>query len=642
MMGVPRILRGLGCLTTIVLLTACSNGRGSLDDQPQSPQTPPPSAPAETSLTIGGTITGLTGSGLVLQNNAGADLPVATDGSFTFPTAAATGTAYSVTVLTQPTSPAQTCTVANGAGTLASTNVTSIAVTCSAEPRYFVGGTVIGLTGAGLVLQNNNVDDLVVNANGPFKFAAALASNANYSVTVRTHPPGQNCAVKNAVGVTAAADVPNIEVSCAANQFTLGGTISGLRGAGLTLLVNGGDALKVINDGPFAFPTALTTGTAYEVKVGAQPGNPTQECTLANATGAIARANVTGVVVTCVTRRFTVGGNVTGLAGAGLTLRLNGTADLTIQSNGAFTFPTGLLSGTSYTVTVPSTPSTPLQQCTATMANGTVRGSNITDVQVACATQTFAVGGSVTGLLGSGLTLLNNRGDSIPVNSNTTFEFPTKLASGSAYEVQVGASPSNPTQACSVTNASGTLTNADRRDVLIACSTSNFSIGGTIENLSGTVILRNNGADDLTLSASGPFTFATAIPSGTPYAVSVAQQPLGQTCNITAFGGGTVTTSNIANVKIECIKTAFTVGGRVYGLLGPSLVLQNNGADNLEIAADGPFTFPTPLPVNTPYSVTVATTPTTPAQSCGILNGDGVIAGSDVQHVDVYCFLTGL
>ena len=49
---------------------------------------------------------------------------------------------------------------------------------------------------------------------------------------------------------------------------------------------------------------------------------------------------------------FTIGGAVTGLAGTGLVLRLNGGNDLSIVGNGAFAFETALQNGARYDVTV--------------------------------------------------------------------------------------------------------------------------------------------------------------------------------------------------------------------------------------------------------------------------------------------------
>ena len=77
------------------------------DDTPPAP--PPPT------FTIGGSVDGLTGSGLVLSN-LGAELPVAGNGSFTFPGTASTGQTYEVNVKTQPHNPDQVCTRAERRG----------------------------------------------------------------------------------------------------------------------------------------------------------------------------------------------------------------------------------------------------------------------------------------------------------------------------------------------------------------------------------------------------------------------------------------------------------------------------------------------------------------------------------------------
>lgn len=86
----------------------------------------------ELSNKIGGTVTGLNGAGLVLQDNGGDDLALSVDGSFAFETPVASGTAYSVSVLSNP--PGRICTVTNGSGTVAATNVSTVMVTCSRLP----------------------------------------------------------------------------------------------------------------------------------------------------------------------------------------------------------------------------------------------------------------------------------------------------------------------------------------------------------------------------------------------------------------------------------------------------------------------------------------------------------------------------
>ena len=126
------------------------------------------------------------------------------------------GTAYSVTVATNPSG--QTCTVTNGSGTIASANVTNVAVSCTnvVVTTYSVGGTVSGLSGT-VVLQDNGGDNLSLTASGSFTFPTALAASTAYSVTVATNPSGQTCTVTNGSGTIASANVTNVAVSCAAS-----------------------------------------------------------------------------------------------------------------------------------------------------------------------------------------------------------------------------------------------------------------------------------------------------------------------------------------------------------------------------------------------------------------------------------------
>src|SRR5271157_3578439 len=73
--------------------------------------------------TVGGSVTGLRGSGLVLENNSGDDLTLVASGSFVFTSGIDQGGAYSVTVKTQPSNPSQTCVVHNGSGTIGTADI---------------------------------------------------------------------------------------------------------------------------------------------------------------------------------------------------------------------------------------------------------------------------------------------------------------------------------------------------------------------------------------------------------------------------------------------------------------------------------------------------------------------------------------
>ncbi|MGH3264201.1 MAG: DUF3443 family protein, partial [Trebonia sp.] len=157
----------------------------------------------------------------MLTNGSDTVSPAASATSFTFPTAVATGTAYNVVVKTQPTG--ETCSVANAGGTVASSNVTNVTVSCSALVTFTIGGSITGLTASGLVLLDNNGDALNAQAYGStFTFATALVSGAAYAVTVQTPPAGETCQVTKGSG-TVSANVTTVAVACSTG-FSGGGT----------------------------------------------------------------------------------------------------------------------------------------------------------------------------------------------------------------------------------------------------------------------------------------------------------------------------------------------------------------------------------------------------------------------------------
>jgi len=109
-----------------------NGGGGDAPPPPPPPPSPPPPPPppAAQKFTVGGTVAGLAGSGLVLQNNAGDDLAVGADGSFSFATSLDDGADYGVTVKTQPTA-LQVCVAKQAFGTVAGAAVNSVTVNCS-------------------------------------------------------------------------------------------------------------------------------------------------------------------------------------------------------------------------------------------------------------------------------------------------------------------------------------------------------------------------------------------------------------------------------------------------------------------------------------------------------------------------------
>jgi hypothetical protein len=593
---------------------------------------------ATDTYTIGGTISGLVGTGLVLENNAGDDLSVTGNGAFAFATPVASGHDFAVTVKAQPSSPGQVCSVSQGTGTVASANVTTVAIVCATN-SYAVGGTITGLSGAGLVLQDNLGDSLSVDSGTTFTFATPVADGAAYSVTVLTQPssPSQTCTVANGAGTIAGAAVTNVAVTCVTKTFTVGGSVVGLSGTGLTLH-NGSDDLPITQNGGFTFPTAVPSGGSFAVSISAQPTGPAQTCAVTGGSGTIGGAAVTSITVNCAVDQFTLSGTVAGLSGTGLTLALDsGTTTLAVSNNGTFSFPGTLASGSSYAVTVASQPSGPSQTCTVSNGSGTIGSDNVSNVSVNCATNTYQIGGSVTGLAGMGLTLQNNLGDDVTVMADGPFVFPTSVASGAGYSVTISAQPTNPSQTCTVSAGSGGVTSGDITNVAITCTTNAYPIGGTVSGLGGSVTL-HNGADTVVLSANGPFVFPTAVASGGGYAVTVTAQPTNpaQTCSVTG-GTGTVAGAAVSNVTVSCVTNTYAIGGMVSGLAGSGLTLQDNGGDDLIVSGNGSFTFPTPVASGQTYAVTIKNQPSGPTQTCTLAGDTGAVGAAAVTSVSVNC-----
>ena len=389
-----RLLCSLPLLLAGILLVACSG-------VPQSASSNGGSG-GSTTPTIGGTVTGLSGTGLVLQDNGGDNLTITASGTFTFKTALSNGAAYAVTVLAQPSSPTQNCTVTGGTGT-ATANVTTVAVNCvTAAVSAKIGGTVSGLTGTGLVLQNNGGDSLTITASGSFTFKTPVTGTGAYAVTVLTQPtsPNQLCTVTSGSG-TATADVTNVAVNCVL-AYTISGSVNGLAGSGMVLADNGTDQLPITssNASAFTFKQLIPTGGNYAVTIPTQPTNPSQTCKIVGTTGSgVATANVTNVTINCPAVTFNVGGTVVGLEGKAPTppnminlpltdnsfeVQNNLGNTLTITQNGPFQFATSEALNDQYEISIFHDASTQPQGCTTWNYKGVVT-ANVTSILIDCA-----------------------------------------------------------------------------------------------------------------------------------------------------------------------------------------------------------------------------------------------------------------
>lgn len=101
--------------------------------------------------------------------------------------------------------------------TLCSTTITSVTVwesfsqTLNGGVFYSVGGTVSGLAGGTLVIQNNLANDITFNADGSYSYT--ITGGDSYSISVKTQPGVQNCTIANSSG-TPTADITNVDITC--------------------------------------------------------------------------------------------------------------------------------------------------------------------------------------------------------------------------------------------------------------------------------------------------------------------------------------------------------------------------------------------------------------------------------------------
>ena len=188
------------CVAAVITgLAAC--GESEKEQPVAKPPPPPPPVPHN----VGGSVSGLPGSGLILQLNGANDLEISANGKFNFPKALARGSAYSVTVKASPSSPVrQTCTVSQGKGNMANAAINNITVACTTN-SFAVGGTVSGLSGLSgkghknkLVLQLNGANEIAITKNGKFIFPGIrLPDGSDYSVAIKAAPAKRNCAIKS-------------------------------------------------------------------------------------------------------------------------------------------------------------------------------------------------------------------------------------------------------------------------------------------------------------------------------------------------------------------------------------------------------------------------------------------------------------
>ncbi len=275
------------------------------------------------------------------------------------------------------------------------------------------------------------VDDMVVNGDVPFTIITAPAVSGDPSYD------GFN-----------PVDIIGMRLENDNSSFNLDIDVSGLAATNSVSFMNGVDTLTVNTDGTNTIST-LANGAPYSVSITAQPNTPNQSCqiTSGNASGNIGGSDET-ITVVCTTISYTIGGNVSGLSGGNsVELQNNLTDNITVNANGGFVFPTALLDETNYSVTVLTQPAG--QTCLLSNNTGTLGGGDVSDVNIACSTQSIGLdvssidfGHVFSGDIQSGVITVTNTG---AVNTSITGvnqpSLPFSLSGGSCLAFPVVLTP---------------------------------------------------------------------------------------------------------------------------------------------------------------------------------------------------------
>ncbi|TGN19027.1 LamG-like jellyroll fold domain-containing protein [Leptospira idonii] len=543
----------------------------------------------------------------------------------------------------------------------------------SNSKSYYLGGTVSGMSASMSGLQLETSGEIVtINANGTFRFTKEFKKGDQFVVRVYQQPRGsvggQSCLLGGNESTFGDADIMSVVASCS-DAALIEISVTGLAGSGFTLLNNGGDSLTVSGSGNVtaAFSQTMTEGT-YNVTMQTQPSNVWQTCTLDSAgsntgTAAPPFPRKYTIAYTCVTNQYAVKAYVTNLV---TTPAPTGTlvvqesvgggsaVDITsITTSATAATLSTLFSGSSYNISINSSPS--YHNCNVVGATGTVGGGDVI-VQVDCAANNVSVGGSISGLLGTGLVITANGGggqnQTITAGSST---YAFSLAHGTSLTLTISSQPQGPTywQTCTFTGT-GTATSssytidagnvAATNAINIQCVNNEYLVNLQFTGISATdtgTISFATGSQTLTAvdstSAQGIVSFPTAVSSGSTYGVvitGISFAAAGNSKSCTVVGGTGTIQNSAVTVTVNCSNfpsVHVTVAGHYSNFTLTETAFNNSSPRTVN--ANGLYSFV--IPQNSTYSLTMSTPVD---QTCTYTSGSAsAMIGTTSANVTITC-----
>jgi hypothetical protein len=118
-----------------------------------------------------------------------------------------------ITYALQDASDILACSDSNGVGTAGTADLNKAVASCSGK-LYTLGGTISGLTRAGLVLTSGANIVPVASHTTSFTLPTSVAYGNRYAVAVAAQPAGLTCSVSNGAGLMPASNVTSVKVKC--------------------------------------------------------------------------------------------------------------------------------------------------------------------------------------------------------------------------------------------------------------------------------------------------------------------------------------------------------------------------------------------------------------------------------------------
>lgn len=246
--------------------------------------------------------------------------------------------------------------------------------------------------------------------------------------------------------------------------------------------------------------------------------------------------------------------------------------------------------------------------CAVADGTGSVdaNGDSITNVTVACA-PVATIGGTLSGLSSGASLTLSDATTTLPLTANGIFVFSNVYAAGATYSVSATSQPSGPI--CSVRNGSGTIDAAGDGvlNIVVSC-VAGASLGGMVNGLApAQSVTLSDDISTAVITTNGTFGFSDSLAAGAPSAVSVATQPAGQVCAVSANGSGTIDGNDdpVTTIAVSCANSG-TVGGTVSGLATGSTVTLSDGITMLAVSGNGSLGFADVFAPGAPHAAATA------------------------------------